>query len=188
MSVPSFRAPRAARPPSPRAPRPRRALRVTGETLRGWSDPPPNWPNAETEWIVWEDLVKRGYKIYGRPNVKGQTLNYAEADVEFQPAIPVAQINVSGKAFRGDFLIIPGRKGPHPGPEFSRGIILDPITNWTHRNSGEDRIRRGILAQSGYLLVWIDAAKDGPLYTRPHSVITAALYGRDDSSIDRGAR
>lgn len=197
--VGSFRPPRAARSASAyRAPRPPkdappappipRAETFGRDDLRSWSDPPPGWTGPLTEWVVWEDLVRRGWKIYGRAEVKGRTLNYAEADAAFQPAIPVAGLNLVKDFFRADFLIIPGRRGPSPGPPYGRGIILDPVTDWTHRNAGTDRLRRGILAQAGYLLVWIDAEAGGPLFTRTREVITAALYGGDDSAIDRGTR
>lgn len=187
FSGPSVR--RAPRPPSGAPPPPpiRRTEGVTQESLYG-DRVPAGWQRAETEGIVWKDLVSRGWKIYGRPNVQGQTLNYAEADAIYQPAIPVAGLNQTKDFFRADFLIVPGKKGPSPGPPYSRGIILDPVTDWTHRNTGVDRLRRGLLAQAGYLLVWIDAGRTGPLYTRPHQIITIALYGGDDSSIDRGTR
>ena len=185
MSSPAFRAPRAARPPSPRPPRAQRALRVTGESLRPYPEKPPQFPGSNLEFIIWWVLAEKGWKIYGRPNIKGQTLDYAEADVEYQPAIPVAGLNQVKDFFRSDFLIIPGRRGPSPGPPYSRGIILDPRVPYTHPNPGLDRLRRGMLAQAGYLYIMID----GPaLEQRPKQVVNAALSGADDSAVDRGAR
>lgn len=190
LRLPRFSPPsvhRAPRPPkdAPPAPKIQHTEGIRQSDLRDWTDPPPQFPGSDLEWIVWEQLVRLGFKIYGRPNVKGRTLNYAEADAEYQPAIPVRGLNQVKDFFRADFLLIPGRKAPAPGPPFSRGVVLDPVTLFTHGNTGLDRLRRGMLAQAGYLLVWLDG---DALKQRPKEVVTNAVYGRDDSAIDRGAR
>jgi hypothetical protein len=155
------------------------------EIVRPYPPPPREWTQSELEWIVWWVLVERGWKIYGRPNVKGRTEVYEDADAIYQPAIPVAGLNTVKDFFRADFLLVPGKKAPAPGPPFSRGILLDPVTPWTHPDAGRDRFRRSLLAKAGYLLVWLDGAE---LQQRPKELVAAAIRGQDDSSIDRGAR
>lgn len=190
---------RAPRPPhglsivkSPRAPSgapkaPKIAEgQAVSDALLATPETPPQWTQSQLEWVVWYDLtVRRGWKIFGRPNVRGRTEIYEEADAVYQPALPVPQLNISGKGFRADFWIIPGKKGPSPGPPFSRGLVFDPVTLWTHPDAGKDRMRRSLLAKAGYQLIWFDGAQ---LQARPHELITAALFGSDDSSIDRGQR
>lgn len=179
--VKSPRAPSGA----PKAPRLADPIPVT-ELVRAYPPPPPQWTQSELEWICWDDLTRRrGWKIFGRPNVPGRTEIYEEADAIYQPALPVPQLNLSGKGFRADFWIIPGKQGPSPGPPFARGIVLDPETLWTHPDAGKDRMRRSLLAKAGFLLIWFDGIQ---LQQRPHELITAALFGSDDSGIDRGQR
>lgn len=189
----AIRLPSAPRPPSaPRGPRQPSGLPPLAPTpepaqvvVPPYDPQPPQWVGSNLEWIVWSDLVKRGWKIFGRQRVKGQTSNLAEADCIYQEAIPAPGLNIDKGFFRGDFHPIPGKRGPGPPVGYPNGIVLDPVTDWTHRNAGEDRLRRGILAQNGYLLVWLEGRA---LEVRPHDLITAALNGSDDSSIDRGER
>lgn len=178
--VKSPRAPSGA----PKAPRLADPIPVT-ELVRAYPPPPPQWTQSELEWICWWALVERGFKIFGRPNVRGRTEIYEEADAIYQPAIPVAGLNLVKDYFRADFLIVPGKKGPSPGPLFPRGILFDPTVPWTHPDAGKDRFRRGLLARAGYLLIWFN----GPaLQARPKELVAAALFGSDDSDIDRGLR
>ncbi|MBP9897464.1 MAG: hypothetical protein KBF28_03765 [Gemmatimonadales bacterium] len=169
---------------APKAPRLADPVPIT-ELVRAYPPAPPQWVGSELEWIVWWALVERGWKIFGRQNVRGRTDIYADADAIYQPAIPVAGLNIVKDFFRADFLLVPGKKAPSPGPPFPRGVILDPVTPWTHPNAGIDRLRRSLLARAGYLLVWLDGAQ---LQARPKEVIAAAISGADDSSIDRGGR
>jgi hypothetical protein len=64
-------------------------------------------------------------------------------------------------------------------------VVLDPIVLFTHRESGMDRLRRDILAQNSYLLVWLESSA---LDTRPDDVVMKAVKGIDESSIARGIR
>lgn len=178
--VKSPRAPSGA-PPAPKLAKPL----ATSELVRAYPVPPPQWTQSELEWICWWALVERGFKIFGRPDVRGRTLVYEEADAIYQPAIPVAGLNVVKDFFRADFLIVPGRRGPTPGPPYARGVIFDPLTPWTHPDPGKDRLHRSLLAQAGYLLVFFDGAQ---LQQRPKQLVAAALTGADDSSVDRGTR
>lgn len=182
-ALPHLPGPPKGAPKPPPAPK---ALDFTAKALQPYDDPPPEWgAHSLLEWIVWSDLVKRGWKIFGRPNVPGRTLLMRQADAIYQDAVPAPGLNIAKNFFRADFVIVPGKRGPNPGPPYQNGIILDPITDWTHRNAGQDRLRRGILAGQNYLLVWLEGTA---LMTRPHGLITKALFGGDDSSIDRGQR
>jgi hypothetical protein len=164
-----------ARPPSdaPKAPRQPHAGKVNATSLQPFPEPTGYWATRpRTEWVVnWVLTAKLGGKL--------------NVDFLYQVAIPAPGLNVVKGFFRGDFWILPRGRFGGPGPPYTRGIVLDPISLFTHRNAGEDRLRRGILAQGGFLLIWID---DTDLYTRPLRVVRMALNGQDVSSINRGAR
>ncbi len=178
-------------PSKPRAPsRPKSPSRGTegrlpptpqGADVRLQATPvaPPQWPGSDLEWITWSELVRRGHKIYGRPQVQGQTLIHFEADWDWQPALPVAGLNVSGKGFRADFVSTAWGRVPAI-TNYPRGIVLDPRNNFTHPDPGRDRMHRAILASNGYRLIFLD---DGDLRSRPREVIGLALRGIDVSSV-----
>lgn len=169
----------AARPPSgaPRLPRRVRAGRVNATTLQPFPEPYPDggiyWPSKpRTEWVVYFILTKKlGAKL-------GE-------DFLYQQIIPAKGINISGKGYRSDFWLLRRGKFGSPGPPYNRGILIDPISTYTHRTTGEDRYRRGALAQAGYLLIWID---DQQLYLNPLRMVRDATRGIDHSSIARSAR
>lgn len=164
----------AARPPSgaPRPPRRARTAEVTAAALQPFPEPVGEWATRpRTEWVTAWALGQLGGKL--------------GVDYLYQVAIPAPGLNQVKGFFRGDFWILPRGRFGSPGAPYTRGIVIDPISTFTHRNAGEDRLRRGILAQGGFLLIWID---DKDLYTQPLRVVRLALRGQDVSSIGRGAR
>lgn len=187
----SLRLPRPPRPPSgagriPGAPAPQRGLKLTAQAMQPYPDPPYWWaPHPLTEWIVFDYLRRvKHWIVYGSPDPNGPPSPQG-ADAWYQAVIPAPGLYQTKGFFRGDFLIIPSGRGGSPGPPYGRGIVLDPVSTWTHRESGQDRLRREILAQAAFLLVWLD---DTALQTRPRDIIEKALRGQDESSIALGRR
>lgn len=165
-------------PKPPRTTATRRAL-----TADPGAKKPPWFRGSQPEWAVWRDLVyRRGMIPAFDPRTRRTRRDF---DFQFQAAIPVTQVNANTPFFRGDFWIPPGRKGGYVGYPYSRGLVLDPITGFTHDQPGEDRYRRTRLAQFGFLLVWIEARD---LVNRPHEIVGRALRGADESSIGKNKR
>lgn len=185
----NFKPVRPARPPSAvgaakaatTAPKPPKRLKpgqVNASALQAYPDPTGEedgyyWPTRPlTEWVTYWTLK---HKLGGRLG----------KDFLYQHIIPVAQVNVSGRGYRSDFWILPRGRFGGIGPPYSHGVLIDPVSNYTHKTTGEDRFRRGVLGQAGYLLVWID---DYALYLNPIRLVRLAVQGIDVSSINRGAR
>lgn len=185
------RLPRPPRLPSlsqriPGAPAPQRSLKLTAVSMQPYPDPPPWWgPHSILEWICYDYLKRvKHWSVYGSPDPDGPA-SPSGADAWYQAVIPAPGLYQTKGFFRGDFLIIPSGRGGSPGPPYGRGIVLDPISTFSHRETGEDRLRRDILAQNSFLLVWLD---DAALQTRPRDIIEKALKGQDESSIALGIR
>lgn len=169
--------PRPPRPPSlqrnvPGAPRAPRSQEVDARTLQPYPDPPANWSGPLTEWVVWWWLTKRERYVPNR-------------DFVYQPAIGT-EIAVGGptnsKGFvRADFLIVPqGQHGPMGYP-YVNGLVINPITPFTHPSKAKDQLERSVFATLGYLEVFIDGDDlTGPT-ARPATVMRLALRGVDVS-------
>ncbi len=161
----------------PRPPKRVRAAKINATTLQAYPEPHPmqgiDWRGKPlTEYVTaWVLMEKLGGKL-GK-------------DFLYQQILPASQVNISGKGFRSDFWILPRGRFGGPGPPYTRGIVLDPISLYTHGHTGEDRFRRGRLAQLGWLMIWLD---DVELYINPTRVVRNALQGIDTSSIARSAR
>lgn len=162
------------------APPPQRGVRLSATTLQPYRDPPTGyqdgiyWPvRPLTEWIVYDDITRRrGFRL--------------KVDFLYQQHVPAPGLLASGNNdFRADFWILPSGRGGSPGYPYNMGAVWDPITNFTHSTPGEDRLRRAILAQGGYLLIWMEAEA---LMTKPHQVIDLALRFADVSSLGRDER
>lgn len=144
-----------------------RASKITQNEFTAY--PPPSGKmigRPITEWVVYDDLTRRR--------------NFREGeDFLYQVALPVAGLLRSRGFTRADFWILPRGKNGSPGGAFSRGIIINPISFFTHPNPSQDRMERAILAASQFLEVFID---EGPLLADPHYMVGLALRGIDVSS------
>lgn len=121
------------------------------------------------EWIVYHDLTaRRGFK--------------ERVDFFYQRHIPAPGYGLKNE-FRSDFWILPGGRGGSPGGQFSRGYIFDPYNTYTHPTPALDRLRRAILAQSYFLLIWMYETQ---LQADPHGVVGLGLRGVDTSPLARG--
>ncbi len=131
-------------------------------------DPPPDWFGPRTEWIVFYVLTR----------LKGFVMGWGR-DFLYQSAVPAPGL-FTGKQFeRADFLILPGGKGGDAAYGFSpKGILINPISSFTHPSAAKDRIERAILAGQGYREIFIT---DIDLNARPVQVIDLALRGIDVS-------
>lgn len=182
--------PRIPRKPSVRnklkgTPTAPRSFRFTREEVDPGKTPPPWWVHSDLEWIVYRYLTEeKGYVVYGAHQDPKGPKSAVGADVLYQVPIPAPGYKLNNK-FRGDFWVLPtGKNGPSPYP-YVKGIVLDPVNPWTHRDTNEDRFRAAILGAGGYLLIWLDGTA---LYAEAKRVIDLALRGVDVSSIGRRAR
>lgn len=130
---------------------------------------PAGWGNSQLEWIVWAYLVLRKRFREGR-------------DFAYQAALPAPGLN--SKDFnRADFWILPTGANGVPDGFYPRGVVLNPISPFTHQLAAKDKIERLILGNAGFREVFLD---DRDLQTRPGPVIEAGLRGRDRSSRGEG--
>lgn len=134
-----------------------------------YNHPPPSWFGPVTEWAVWYDLV-----------VIRKFVQWV--DFQYQPAISAPGLNKKGFN-RADFLILPGGKGGGGAALAPRGIVINPISDFTHPSRALDILERNILGNNGYLEIFIEARD---LQTRAHVVVGLALAGRDVSSRGTG--
>lgn len=141
---------------------------VTEKFLRPYPDPPPHWFGPLTEWIVEDDLVRR------RGFVEG-------VDFDRQVALTAPGINTKGFN-RADFVLWPAGKAGGLGGIYHRGLVINPISFYTHPSRAKDLMERAILAQAGYAVIYV---RDTDLERRPHEVVGLALRGIDIS--DRGS-
>lgn len=143
-----------------------RADKLTQESFTPYRQPPAGWRGPLTEWVVYDDLTFR------RQFREGQ-------DFLYQVAIPAPGLLRSRGFNRADFWILPNGKNGSPGGAFSRGIVINPVSFFTHPNPSHDRLERAILARAEFLEVFIDEA---PLLSDPHYMVGLALRGIDVSS------
>lgn len=134
-----------------------------------YRNPPPSWFGPVTEWAVYYDLtVVRKFR--------------ERVDFLYQPAITAPGLNKKGFN-RADFLILPLGKGAAAAALAPRGIIINPISAFTHPSRALDVIERQILLGQGFLEIFI---ADYDLATRAHVVVGLALRGIDVSTRGSG--
>lgn len=99
-------------------------------------------------------------------------------DFLYQVAIPAPGLVRSRGFNRADFWILPSGKNGSPGGAFSRGIVINPYSEFTHPNPSKDRLERAILARAGFLEVYI---AEPSLLADPSYYVGLALRGIDVS-------
>jgi hypothetical protein len=138
-----------------------RASRYSG---RPWLRVPIGWPGSNLEWYVWWYLSIYGIEPSRRKLVPGR-------DFFWQKAQGAPGLFIGRNFTRADFVI------PH-WPGAPMGIILDPLTSFTHASIWHDLRKRQVLIGMGWRLIFLD----GPALTaNPRTVIEAALRGVDTS-------
>lgn len=168
--------PRPPRPPSlqraaPGAPRAIRSQEVSQATLRPYPDDLSRYPgNSHLEKITgWWLMAKKGYQY--------------NVDFLFQVAVgtdgAIGGATNSKGFLRVDFLLVPQGRHGGLGYPFQRGLILNPISFFTHPSIAKDRLERSVLATLGYLVVYL---QDSDLETRPDYALRLALRGTDISA------
>lgn len=103
-------------------------------------------------------------------------------DFLYQPALTAPGLNKKGFA-RSDFLILPLGKGAAAAALAPRGIVINPISAFTHPSRALDVLERTILLGQGFLEIFI---ADYDLATRAHIVVGLALRGIDVSTRGSG--
>lgn len=170
------KAPRPPRPPSlqhkaPGAPPTPRSAEVDDATLRPYPADLSRYPgNSHLEQITaWWLVALHGYQI--------------GTDFLFQVAISTSGAiggATNSKGFlRCDYLLLPEGRHGGLGYPFPRGLILNPISFFTHPSIAKDRLERNVLATLGFLVVYL---QDSDLETRTDYVMRRALAGTDISS------
>lgn len=131
---------------------------------RPWTTPPPYWTGPVTEWSVYWYLTARGIEPNRRKLRPGQ-------DFFYQRGLTAPGLFLRKPFTRGDFIL----------PGFGRaryGVVLDPVTPFTHQQAWFDLVKRRILALQGWQVVFIDAWR---LQIFPRNVIELGLRGIDIS-------
>jgi len=134
-----------------------------------YQNPPPSWFGPVSEWAVWYDLVVIR-KL--QPGV----------DFAYQAALPAAGLNMKGFN-RADYWVFPWGKAGAGGATYPQGIVINPITPFTHPSRAKDILERIILGRNGFLEIFIEGRD---LATRAHIVVGLALRGIDVSSRGTG--
>lgn len=157
--VPSLPRFSSVAPVVPGAPR---QLWAPTRVVQPWMHMPTTWRTSQLEWVVFWYLTRR----------RAMRLN---RDFFYQMAVNAPGLFVSRLFTRSDFVI------PTRGRNASarRGIILDPVTPFTHPRGWFDARRRSILALFGWRLVFLEGSH---LNRDPRWVIELALRGVDVSS------
>jgi hypothetical protein len=142
-------------------------FRPEGVWHKSYPPAPASWVHSELEWATWWVLTtKLKYRRY--------------LDFGYQQAIPAAGLNKVAPDFRSDFWLYPwGRNGNPAGYRYPKGIVLDPLSFFTHKSKAHDILKRTVLATSGFLCVFID---QGDLERRAEEVVRWAARGVDQSS------
>ena len=144
---------------------------VTQRFLRGLRALPAWFFGPLTEWIVYADLV------YRRKLREG---------TDFLRQVALAAPGINTKGFnRADFFFPPTGAVGWVGGVYTRGLVANPITPFTHPSRAKDLFERAALGGVGILVVYIEGRD---LETRPHEVIGLALRGVDVSSRGLGQR
>lgn len=131
---------------------------------RPWQKVPPYWVGPQTEWAVFWYFTARGIEPNRRKLRLGQ-------DFYYQRGLTAPGLFLNKPFTRGDFVL----------PGFGRaryGVVLDPVTPFTHKEAWFDLLKRRILALQGWQVVFIDAWR---LQIFPGNVIELALRGVDIS-------
>lgn len=134
-----------------------------------WRRPPPSWPGPQTEWACYWYLSVRGIEP-GRRKLK------LGLDYLYQGGLAAPGLFRNKPFTRGDFVIFNFGRA-------LRGVVLDPLTPFTHPTPWFDLQKRRILALQGWQVIFIDA---GDLQVFPGRAIEAALRGVDLSRRGRG--
>jgi hypothetical protein len=144
---------------------------ITGRFLQPYPDPPPGFVGPRTEWVVYENLV------FKRKFVEG---------VDFDRQVALSASGINSKGFnRADFAVWATGKNGAAGGVYTRAIVLNPISFYTHRSRAKDIFERAVLAAAGFGVMYL---QDTDLYTRPNYVISLGLRGIDISSRGLGYR
>jgi hypothetical protein len=178
---------RARRPATPRT-RSARTLRGAPKLPKAPANPAaPPWKRMPAifrrrfpiapigEWQTWWALVTVYHFVppidlyTGRRNPQPGFL--------YQTPLLIPGLNRTGTE-RSDFWCLPDSPAA-VAPPYSRGIVINPISPFTHPDILKDKRERGLLAQYGYLEIFADAKAldDNPTY-----VIGRAIRGDDVSS------
>lgn len=161
---------RPARTPHTRVNAPRIPyIRARRERTRPWLRIPHGFPGSNLEWATMWYLSIHGVGPSRRKLILGR-------DFFWQKAISAPGLFFLRGFTRGDF-VLPG----YPGAR--RGIILDPITPFTHKTAWFDLRKRTILFLQGWKVIFLDGV---PLLRNPGPLIEYALRGIDLSKRGRG--
>lgn len=139
---------------------------------RPWQQTPQAWFGPLTEWAVYWYLTEHGVGPNRRKLREG-------VDFFYQRGLRAPGLFAKKPFTRGDF-ILPGRGGA------LRGLVLDPITPFTHPVPWFDIRKRRILALQGWRVVYIEdymLTKRDPTYA-----MELALAGRDISTRGQSQR
>jgi hypothetical protein len=137
---------------------------------RPWRNPPQSWGGPATEWSVYWYLSVHGIEPNGRKLTVG-------IDYYYQRGLAAPGLFLRKPFTRGDF-VLPGYGKLH------RGVVLDPVTPFTHKEYWFDLQKRRILAREGWQVIFIDAPD---LYVFPGRVVELGLRGVDISQRGRSS-
>lgn len=135
-----------------------------GPENRPWLHVPASWPGPQTEWAVYWYISIRGID----PAKRKLKLGY---DYLYQGALAAPGLFNTKPFTRGDFVIFGYGRA-------LRGVVLNPVTPFTHPNPRDDIESRRILALQGWQEIFIDAAD---LQVFPGRAVELALRGIDIS-------
>lgn len=136
---------------------------------RPWTRLPASWLGPATEYAVYWYLTKHGVGPQRRKLREGR-------DFFYQRGLAAPGLFFRKPFTRGDFIL------PRYGRAV-RGLVIDPISFFTHPSPWFDRRKRRILALAGWRVVFIE---DYMLANNPRFVIEAALRGADLSHLGQG--
>jgi hypothetical protein len=134
---------------------------------KSYPQPPASWNHSELEWACyWALTAKMKLRLW--------------EDFSYQRKVPAAGLNKVSPDFRSDFWIFAhGRGGGGGGYRYPMGVILDPLSFFTHKSKGLDILKRQILASNGFLCIFLDSAD---LYRAAEYHVRLAVRGIDLSS------
>lgn len=127
-----------------------------------WRDVPPGFPGSNLEYAVWWYFTEEGIQPNHRKLIPGRDFFWQRAQ-----AAPGLFI---GQGFTRSDFVLPGWPGA------PRGIVLDPLTAFTHSSAWFDLRKRNILLGRGWKVIFLDGM---PLLSSPRTIIEAALKGVD---------
>jgi len=134
-----------------------------------WRHPPHSWTGPQTEWACYWYLSIHGIEP-GRRKLR------LGLDYLYQGGLTAPQLFRNKPFTRGDFVIFNFGRA-------LRGVVLDPLTPFTHPTPWFDLEKRRILALQGWQVIFIDAPA---VWAYPGPAIEAALRGVDLSRRGRG--